>query len=65
MAVLPKELFDKIQSSEIYDFIPNIGIIVAEIQELDEYVALLEKKKGRFREYQKPLQHLYDAALFK
>jgi DNA repair exonuclease SbcCD ATPase subunit len=45
IAILPLYIFDKINNPKINEFIDSIGLIVKDLQDLDEYVSLIEKQK--------------------
>jgi hypothetical protein len=46
IVLLPEYLFNKINNPEIGDFLSSINIIISDLQELDEHISLLEKKKA-------------------
>jgi DNA repair exonuclease SbcCD ATPase subunit len=46
IVLLPETLFKKINNPVIHEFIGSINIIISDLQKLDEYISLLEKKKA-------------------
>lgn len=46
VVMLPPYIVDKINNPKIYEFIPSINIIVKELQQVDEYLSVLEKRKA-------------------
>jgi DNA repair exonuclease SbcCD ATPase subunit len=46
IAALPEYLFRKINNPVIHELISSINVIIHELQNLDEYISLLEKKRA-------------------
>jgi DNA repair exonuclease SbcCD ATPase subunit len=46
IALLPEHIFEQVNTPDIAKFIASINTIIKDLQEADEYVALLEKEKA-------------------
>jgi DNA repair exonuclease SbcCD ATPase subunit len=52
IVLLPEYLFKKINTPIIHELLSSINIIIIELQQLDEYISLLEKKKASIESVQ-------------
>jgi hypothetical protein len=57
--LLPKYIYEQINNPQIADFIYGVNSIIHDLQEVDEYVSLLEKRKSSIESIHN-LKNIYD-----